>query len=119
MIASSLCLLHCLITPFLFMAHAGTTMFQDTHSIWWKSLDIVFLGLSFIAISRSVKTTAKPKMKYAFWTSWVLLFIIVMNEKLSVFSLPEQTIYPVSLLLVALHFYNLKYCQCKEECCEN
>ncbi len=118
-VASGLCLAHCLVTPFLFMAHTGTVILQDEHPSWWKSLDIIFLGLSFMAIRRSIKTTSKPKMKYAFWISWLLLFVIVINEKLSVFPLAEETIYIASLLLVVLHVYNLKYCQCEQKCCKN
>jgi len=108
-VASSLCLAHCLVTPFLFMAHTGAVVLHETHPIWWKSLDILFLGLSFVAIRRSVKITSEPKMKYAFWASWILLFIIIINEKLHMFPLAEEAIYVVSLLLVILHIYNLKY----------
>ncbi len=117
-IASSLCLVHCLVTPFLFLAHTGLIISEGTHPIWWKSLDFIFLGLSFMAIRRSSKTTSKPKMKYAFWKSWLLLFVIVINEKLSMFPIPEETIYLASSLLVVLHVYNLKYCQCEQECCK-
>ncbi|WP_317193989.1 MerC domain-containing protein [Aquimarina mytili] len=117
--ASSLCLAHCLLTPILFMAHTGSVLFQDEHPFWWKSLDIIFLGISFMAIRRSSKTTTKPKMKYAFWISWMLLFVIVMNEKLSMFPLAEETIYLASSLLVILHVYNLKYCQCEQGCCKH
>ncbi|MBQ0733555.1 MerC domain-containing protein [Aquimarina celericrescens] len=119
MIASSLCLVHCLATPFLFLAHTGLIISEGTHPIWWKSLDFIFLGLSFMAIRRSSKTTSKPKMKYAFWISWLLLFVIVINEKLSMFPIPEETIYLASSLLVVLHVYNLKYCQCEQECCKH
>ena len=118
-VASGLCLVHCLLTPFIFIAHTGSIMFQETHPVWWKTLDIIFLGLSFIAIRKSSKTTSKPKMKYAFWISWTLLFIIVINEKLSILPIPEATIYLVSSLLVGLHFYNQKYCQCQQDCCKN
>ncbi|WP_281989680.1 MerC domain-containing protein [Aquimarina aggregata] len=119
-IASSLCLIHCLFTPFLFIAHTGSVLYQDGYSVLWKSLDIVFLALSFIAIHRSTKTTTNPTIKYAFWTSWVLLLCIIVNEKLSLFPLFEEVIYIVSILLVGLHFYNKKYCGCKrEKCCAN
>ncbi|MCK8521249.1 MerC domain-containing protein [Aquimarina sp. D1M17] len=119
MIASTLCLAHCIATPFLFIAHSGTTILRDVHPTWWKTLDIIFLALSFMAIRKSAKTTAEPKMKYAFWISWSLLFIIIINEKLSILPIPEATIYLISSLLVGLHFYNQKYCQCQQECCKN
>ncbi|GAA4272438.1 MerC domain-containing protein [Aquimarina gracilis] len=117
-VASGLCLVHCLATPFLFMAHTGSILFQDEHPVWWKSLDIIFLGLSFIAIKRSSKISSKPKMKYAFGISWLLLFVIVINEKLSMFPLAEEAIYFASSLLVVLHVYNLKYCRCEQKCCK-
>ncbi|WP_271783219.1 MerC domain-containing protein [Aquimarina algiphila] len=119
-LASGLCLLHCLFTPFLFLAHTGSALFHEGYSFWWKSLDIIFLGLSFIAIRQSTKTTTNLKIKYAFWSTWLLLFIIILNEKLSIFPLPEEVIYVVSLSLVGLHFYNKKYCSCEgEKCCTN
>ncbi len=118
-IASSLCLAHCLATPFLFLAHTGLIISEEAHPFWWKSLDFLFLGLSYMAIRRSSRTTSKLKMKYAFWMSWLLLFIIVINEKLSIFSVPEETIYVASSLLVILHVFNLKYCQCQQECCKH
>ncbi len=119
-IASSLCLAHCLATPFLFLANTGSTLFQDGHSLWWKSLDIIFLGISFIAIRQTTKTTTNHRIKYAFWSAWTMLLFIIMNEKLSIIPLPEEVIYVVSLILVGLHFYNKKYCRCKDEkCCTN
>ncbi|WP_244543026.1 MerC domain-containing protein [Aquimarina amphilecti] len=119
-VASGLCLLHCLVTPFLFMAHTGSMIFKDINPLWWKSLDFVFLVLSFLAIHRTTKTTSKPKIKYAFWISWSLLLIIIMNEKFEILSLPEIIIYPITLFLVVLHYYNQKYCRCEDEkCCQN
>lgn len=116
MLASGLCLVHCLLTPLFFVAHTGSLLLKDTHPLWWNSLDVIFLGFSFIAIRRSIKVTSKSYMKYAFGISWFFLFVIVINEKLSLISLPEETIYVVSLVLVALHFYNLKLCQHKQKC---
>ncbi|WP_235016273.1 MerC domain-containing protein [Aquimarina sp. AU474] len=117
-IASSLCVIHCLVTPFFFIAHTGSIILKDLHPFWWRSLDFIFLGLSFMAIRRSTKTSSKPEMKYAFWISWLLLFIIVVNEKLGIVPLPEEAIYITSLSLVALHFYNLIFCQCEQKCCK-
>jgi len=112
MIASALCLAHCLLTPFIFVAQTGAIVLQDIHPGWWKSLDIIFLGLSLIAIRKSAKLTSKMYMKYAFWICWILLFAVIINEKLSIFPIPEEITYIISLSLVGLHFYNLKYCQC-------
>ncbi len=116
-LASGLCLVHCLLTPFVFVAHSGITMIEDGQAFWWKSLDLIFLVLSYFAIRRSIRTTSKPSIKYAFWASWLFLVGIIINEKLEVIPLPEEMIYIGSLSLVILHFYNLKYCQCEKECC--
>lgn len=118
MFASSLCLLHCTFTPFLFIAHAQLASHDIAIPFWWKVLDYVFLAISFMAVYWSVKTTSKAWMKPAFWGTWAVLFFILMNEKVHLFHIPEFTIYLPSLGLVFLHIYNKKYCKCKEEeCC--
>jgi len=111
-VVSGLCLLHCLATPFLFMMFMGASKVDTGYSLFWKSLDILFLALSFLAIHRSIKTTSRSWIKYGFGLGWGALFIIVINEKISLFPLVEEIIYPVSLLLVGLHLYNMKYCKC-------
>jgi len=98
-----------LATPFIFLAHSGSVLLPDAYSGWWKSLDFLFLGLSFIAIHRATKTTSKTYIKYAFWISWTMLFTVIMNEKMEIFHLPEVIIYPITIVLVLLHFYNQKY----------
>lgn len=122
MLASSLCLIHCIATPFLFLAHTASHA-ADHHvskPLWWKSMDFIFLALSFIAVYRSTQTTSRPIMKYLFWSLWGILFASILNEKLELIHLGESIIYVVTLSLVALHFYNQKYCKCDDEkCCEN
>ncbi|WP_298541447.1 MerC domain-containing protein [uncultured Aquimarina sp.] len=119
-IASSLCLVHCLATPFLFLAHTGLIISEGTHPFWWKSLDFIFLGLSLIAVYRTTQTTSNHKLKYFFWLCWSLLFIIVINEKLDLIPLAEEFIYIIAISLAILHFYNQKYCSCNnDKCCTN
>ena len=55
--ASSLCLIHCIATPFLFLAQASAATFHSGPPVWWKSLDYVFLAISFLAIFLSTKNT--------------------------------------------------------------
>ena len=115
---SLLCLVHCLATPFLFVAHAGLVEHGEAHPEWWGILDFVFLVVSFIAIWWTAKTTSKNWMRIALWASWVILAAIVLNEKISLFLLPEQAIYIPTVALVFFHLYNRKYCRCgNEECC--
>jgi len=84
---------------------------------WWGILDIVFLAISFFAIYWSAKNTSKRWIKYAFWCLWVLLALIILNEKWEIGHLAEEIIYFPTLSLVFLHFYNRRYCQCEDEHC--
>ncbi|CAN0591211.1 unnamed protein product, partial [Ectocarpus sp. 12 AP-2014] len=80
--ASGLCLAHCVATPFLFAAHTGHVQGHHSHPQWWGFIDILFLVVSFIAVWWSVRNTSKHWMKFALWASWLLLAVIIMNEKL-------------------------------------
>ena len=118
-LASTLCVVHCLATPLIFIAHAcGVNDGCATTPIWWQSLDYLFLIIGFIAVYRSAHTTSKKVMKLLLWGIWILLFIMIINEKLALFKLSEYYTYLFAMLLASLHLYNLKYCQCKaSNCC--
>ena len=116
--ASSLCLAHCLATPFLFAVHSGHVHGHHTHPIWWGLLDILFIGISLIAVYWSAKNTSKQWMRYALWVSWGFLSFVVVNEKVGIFYFIEEIIYFPSISLIVLHLYNRKYCQCtNKDCC--
>lgn len=116
--ASSLCVIHCLATPLLFIAQTGAVYKSNEALFWWGNLDYLFLGISFLAIYRSTQTTSLKSMKYALWTSWTLLLVLILNEKMHWIHLSEIITYIVALTLAGLHIYNLKYCQCdNEKCC--
>ena len=67
---------------------------------------------------RSAKNTSKSFMKLSLWLSWVTLFLLIINEKIQLISLPEIMTYVTALSLAVLHIYNMKYCQCKtNKCC--
>ena len=117
-IASSLCLVHCIATPFLFIASSSSAIHIDTSPEWWHWMDFLFLIISFFAVWQTSKMSSKSWIKYALWSSWLLLFGAIINEKLQLLALPETTIYFSAPGLVVLHFYNLKYCQCTiDGCC--
>jgi hypothetical protein len=119
-IASALCMIHCIATPFLFLAKSSSVSCCEDSPNWWSSLDFLFLLISFFAIYQVSKNSTKNLVKYAMWTCWAFLLTILLNEKIHLFSLYEYTIYFPALTLVILHFYNLKYCQCKTDtCCTN
>ena len=119
-VVSSLCMLHCLVTPFLFVSNLYTSTGNETIPFWWKDLDFLFLAISFIAIYRSTQTTSKNFMKYALWIGWVVLFSLILNEKLAWLTIPGLLNYVAAICLSSFHIYNLKYCQCdNENCCVN
>lgn len=117
-LASTLCVVHCLITPLVFFA-STCSIHHEYSNIpkWWRNLDFLFLLISFIAIYRSTKTTSKKIMKPALWISWFLLSFLIVNEKMTLLNLQEYFTYIIATALAALHLYNLKYCQCKDDNC--
>lgn len=118
-LASSLCLIHCVATPFLFIAQSCSATCCESAPSWWVSLDYLFLALSFWAIYQSTQNTSKKIMKPLLWTLWSLLFLIVINERLNWMDLSKNMMHIVALTLAGIHIYNLKYCQCQtDQCCK-
>ena len=66
--ASAMCFIHCLVTPFLFVAYSNTVIIENTYPWWWGILDIVFLLISLFAVYWSTYNTSKQFIKYTFWT---------------------------------------------------
>ncbi|NKI32175.1 MerC domain-containing protein [Croceivirga thetidis] len=116
--ASTLCLIHCIATPFLFVAQAELLGGTESHPFWWGLLDIAFLLVSYFAVWWSASNTTKTWVPYALWISWGFLSLIVLNEKFELMRLPEQLIYIPTVCLIIFHLYNRKYHDCSEEQCE-
>jgi len=114
---SLLCLVHCIATPFLFIAQTGSTVFSEVTPSWWKFLDYFFLAISFAAVYRTTQTTTINWIKPLLWFSWIGLSIVILNEKLELIELPEVAIFFPAIALVILHLYNKKYCNCNEDKC--
>ena len=112
---STLCILHCFLTPFLFVIHSYTDHANSVAPLWWSSLDYLFLIVSFFAVLRATRTSTNATIKKVLWISWILLVISILNEKIEIFHLPETAIYVPASSLILFHWYNLKYCQCKIE----
>ncbi len=111
-VASTLCLIHCVATPFIFIAQSGSIACCNTAPTWWKFIDVFFLVISFLAIYRSVQIAVSKWIKPSLWLSWLLLFLIIVNEKTAWFPLHENFIYFPTLALIVLHLYNKRNCQC-------
>ena len=110
-IASTLCLLHCISTPLIFIAQAGSLNCCSAPPTWWKLIDILFVIISFFAIYNSTRTSSSKLMKASLWFFWFLLFFIILNEKIAWLSLNENLIYFPALALTVLHLYNRKHFQ--------
>ncbi|MEM9143644.1 MAG: MerC domain-containing protein [Bacteroidota bacterium] len=115
--ASTLCFLHCLATPLLFIAYTSSSLVEATHPWWWGILDILFLAVSLFAVYWSAQKTSRTWVKYTFWGLWIMLALVILNEKWEILPLAEGTIYLPTLGLILLHFYNRRQCRCKNEHC--
>ena len=80
-IASGLCILHCLATPFFFIASACSLSCCNNAPLWWQWMDYVFLGISFFAIKYATKSSSKDWVVQGLWVAWVALFIAILNIK--------------------------------------
>lgn len=118
-IASAVCLVHCIITPFLFVAKLCTDSCCEAAPGWWSFLDYVFLFVALFAVYQSSRVTTKKGIGIGLWISWGALFLVIINESLQVFPLFENAIYVPTLSLIFLHLYNRKYCKCEANCCTN
>lgn len=119
-LASTLCMIHCFATPFIFIAQTCSASCCATAPAWWQWIDYFFLVISFFAVYNSTQTSSKKWVKIALWISWTGLFIAILNERTSLIHLPHLFKYIMASSLVILHLYNRKYCQCKEDnCCAN
>ena len=119
-IASALCMIHCIGTPFLFIAKACTTTCCAEAPLWWQIIDYFFLIISFIAIYLVTQKTSLTWIKIVFWSSWIILLLTILNHTFQTFEIPKNFIYLPASTIIILHFYNLKFCKCSEDsCCIN
>ena len=118
-LASSLCMIHCLATPLIFVVQACTASCCEAGPWWWRMIDYIFLVVSIAAIYHSAKTTSLKWMPTALYACWGILAFIIINEGVQLLTIPHVFIYIPAFSLVFLHLYNRKYCQCdtEETCC--
>jgi len=119
-LASFLCLIHCALTPFIFISQACVVSCCEESPMWWQSIDYVFLIISFFAIFKSAKTSSNRVVKTLLWCFWGILCLLILNKSIQLFLVSHNFMYSVAILLSILHLYNLRYCQCKTKgCCVN
>ena len=119
-LASTLCLLHCLATPFIFITQACTMSCCADAPIWWQSIDYIFIVISFFAILGATKTSTNKIISRLLWITWFIFFALILNKSLGLIYLDKNFGYTAGITLACLHIYNLRYCQCKsDDCCAN
>jgi len=112
-LASGLCMIHCIATPFLFVTQATASVScAEISPLWWKSIDYIFLVITFFAIYFSAKFTTLKWMPITLYSCWFVLTFLVINASLQLISLPHALIYIPALGLSFLHIYNRRYCSC-------
>jgi len=117
-LSSTLCMIHCLATPFLFFTQTKYVSCAELGPWWWHAIDYIFLVAAFIAIRHSHKNTSSKWMPKAMYISWSLLALFMINDKFSYLQLPAFMLYLPACSLILLHIYNRKYCQCYNgHCC--
>ncbi len=118
--ASTICIIHCFFTPLIFIVQTGSASAMEVVPTWWESIDYFLLAFSFIAVYYSSQNSSSQWVKSLFWITWIGLFILIINEKLSWLELIDGLVYLPAITLAVLHIYNQKHCQCKtDNCCRN
>lgn len=104
--SASLCVVHCLFTPFL--------IFLATNFSWWHDVSYLFLLISFFAAYEASKHTDNKKALGIIWSSFALLSVCVIFE--DDYRILHEISYLASLGLIIGHIYNLRYCKkCNHE----
>ncbi|MBH83795.1 MAG: hypothetical protein CMP70_03885 [Flavobacteriales bacterium] len=116
-ISSSLCMIHCIGTPFIFIAKACTTTCCSNAPTWWIMIDYLFLIISFVAIYFTTYEETISWLKISFWTTWIFLLLATLEHSFSLSIFPNYFIYFPASLIIILHFYNLNFNVCKNENC--
>jgi hypothetical protein len=106
-LSSLLCLIHCFIGPFIFMVWTSSTAQSNYTSNYWYLLDFLFLIVSFWTIYKATKQTRKAWFRFGFWSSWILLSTILINEKIAFTEISEALIFVPTFSIIVLHIFNL------------
>lgn len=116
--ASFLCMIHCVATPFIFIAQACSHSCCSAAPSWWRAIDFAFLIISGLAVIQSVRTSSSMPVKIALWTAWGALTSSILLETFFPALFSEWVKYSAASGLIFAHFYNMKYCKCEtENCC--
>ena len=77
-IAGVLCIIHCIITPLLFIINAELATTQTLFAL--QFIGYIFLIISFFAVYRSALNTTNNKVKFLFFLIWGCLLFLILIE---------------------------------------
>ena len=123
MIVSGLCLIHCIATPFIFVAQTCTRTCCAETPVWWKIIDYSFLAISFAAVWYSAKETSKSWLKVILWINWLLLGTVLIFEEAAIEMFFDKIVLVPAFTLIGLHLYNRitikksSKSECDADCC--
>ena len=113
--SSALCLVHCLATPFFFIAATCSKTCCSAAPGWWQSIDYIFVIVSFLAVIYSIKSSDNKIVKYGLVISWLFLCFMTFNLTFQWVFLHENIRFIPAFSLIGFHVYNLFFC--KNDCC--
>lgn len=99
--SASLCVVHCLFTPFL--------MFIASNFSWWHEMSYLFLLISFFAAYDASKDSDSNTVIGIIWSSFTLLTTCIIFE--DEYRHLHEISYLASLGLIIGHIYNIRYCK--------
>ena len=116
--SSGLCMIHCLATPFFFVAAACSKSCCSAAPSWWLWIDYLFLFISFLAVLHSAKNSKYVFLKVGLWISWLGLFVFIINISYGFIDISDNIKFIPAFSLIGFHLYNIKFCKCTDkECC--
>ena len=117
-ISSGLCMIHCLSTPFFFVAAACSKSCCSAAPSWWLWIDYLFLFISFLAVLHSAKISKYFFLKVGLWISWLGLFVFIINISYGFIDISDNMKFIPAFSLIGFHLYNIKFGKCiDKECC--
>ena len=116
MVASGLCMIHCLATPLIFVAQACSVSCCTSGPWWWSLIDYLFLVVSYAAIHFTTKNTSSKWMPYALYGSWGLLALLMFHERFPFVNNPHAMIYVPALVLVGCTYTIINFANARMMC---
>lgn len=115
-LSSTLCIIHCVATPFLLAVIPVSSAING--GAWWGWLDLVFLAVSLLAVVKAVQQSRVTWIKISMVITFLLLTGFIFNERLEGIEFPFDMVYIPAFSLIVLHIVNRRHCQCETGCCE-